>query len=72
MLKVPVGSLFRRGEEWAVFVVEDGRARLRTVELGQRNELEASGAERARRGANVVLHPPDTLTDGARVRVRKQ
>ena len=26
VLKVPVGSLFRRGEEWAVFVVDHGRA----------------------------------------------
>ena len=25
VLKVPVGSLFRRGEGWAVFMVDDGR-----------------------------------------------
>ena len=26
VLKVPAGALFRRGDSWAVFVVEDGRA----------------------------------------------
>ena len=27
VLTLPVGALFRRGEEWAVFAVKDGRAR---------------------------------------------
>ena len=40
VLKVPVGALFRQGEGWAVFVVEDGRVRRQTVQLGQRNENE--------------------------------
>ena len=40
VLKVPVGSLFRRGNEWAVFVVNDNHARLQTVRLGQRNNDE--------------------------------
>ena len=72
VLKVPVGSLFRRGEEWAVFVVENERARLQTLELGQRNDLEGQVLKGLAEGQHVVLHPPDTLTDGARVRVRKQ
>jgi HlyD family secretion protein len=39
-LTVPIGSLFRRGEEWAVFIVgDDGRARVQQVELGQRTAL---------------------------------
>jgi HlyD family secretion protein len=29
ILKVPVSALFRYGESWAVFVIEDGRARRR-------------------------------------------
>jgi HlyD family secretion protein len=69
-LKVPIGSLFRRGDEWAAFAVEGGRARLQTVKLGQRNDREGQVLSGLSEGQTVVLHPPDTLTDGARVTVR--
>ena len=71
VLKVPVGSLFRRGDDWAVFVVEDGRARLQIVELGQRNSDEAQVVSGLDAGQAIVLHPPDTLADGARVTERE-
>ena len=67
-LKVPVGALFRRGDDWAVFVVEDGRARLRGVEVGARNNEDAEITGGIDAGQAVILHPPDTLTDGTRVR----
>ena len=38
---VPTGALFRDGDTWAVFAVEDGVARQRAVELGKRSALEA-------------------------------
>ena len=41
VLQVPASSLFRSGEKWAVFVNDNGRARERTVEVGQRNGLKA-------------------------------
>jgi HlyD family secretion protein len=69
-LKVPVGALFRRGEGWAVFTVDDGRARLTPIQLGQRNDREGQVLGGLSEGQTVVLHPPDTLTDGARVRPR--
>ena len=71
VLKVPVGGLFRQGEGWAVFVVEEGRVRRQTVQLGQRNENDGQITSGLEAGATVVLHPPDTLTDGARVTVRE-
>ena len=70
VVKVPVGSLFRRGNDWAVFVVNDNRARLKVVELGQRNNDEGQILRGLEAGQAVVLHPPDTLTDGARVAER--
>jgi HlyD family secretion protein len=70
-LKVPVGSLFRRGDGWAVFVVADGVARVQPVRLGQRNETEGQILEGLSPGQTVVLHPPDTLTDGMRVATRR-
>ena len=71
VLKVPVGGLFRQGEGWAVFVVEEGRVRRQTVQLGQRNENEGQITSGLEAGATIVLHPPDTLTDGTRVTVRE-
>ena len=70
MLKVPVGALFRRGEDWAVFVVENGRVRLQSVELGQRNNEYGQIVSGLEAGQTVVLHPPDTLTDDTRVTER--
>lgn len=70
VLKVPVGGLFREGEGWAVFVVEEGRVRRQTVQLGQRNENDGQITSGLEAGATIVLHPPDTLTDGTRVTVR--
>jgi HlyD family secretion protein len=70
VLKVPVGSLFRRGEEWAVFVIDDGRARTEVVELGQRSAGEAQVTKGLEAGRPIVLHPPDTLRDGVRVTPR--
>jgi HlyD family secretion protein len=69
-LKVPVGSLFRHGEGWAVFVAADGVARLRPVRLGQRNENEGQILSGLSAGDTIVLHPPDTLIDGTKIAVR--
>jgi HlyD family secretion protein len=62
--------LFRRGEEWAVFLVDGGRARLQPLQVGQRNDREGQILSGLSEGQTMVVHPPDTLTDGARVRVR--
>jgi HlyD family secretion protein len=70
VLKVPVGSLFRRGEEWAAFLVDGGHARLQSVQLGQRNDRDGQVLKGLSEGQVVVQYPPDTLTDGARVVLR--
>ena len=70
VLKVPVGALFLRGQEWAVFRVDQGRAREQKVEIGQRNDREAHILNGLTEGQRVILHPPDTLNDGDRVRAR--
>jgi HlyD family secretion protein len=69
-VKVPIGSLFRRGETWAVFTIENDRARLRNVQPGQRNDLEAEILTELAEGQLVIVHPPDSLTEDARVSVR--
>ncbi|UCE86921.1 MAG: HlyD family efflux transporter periplasmic adaptor subunit [Deltaproteobacteria bacterium] len=70
VLKLPLSALFRDGDRWAVFVEAGGRARLRHVERGRHNGLEAeilSGLEVAER---VVLYPSDRVVDGVRIRPR--
>jgi HlyD family secretion protein len=70
VVKVPVGGLFRRGSDWAAFVIDGEQVRLQPVELGQRNDEDGQVIKGLTPGQTVVLHPPDTLMDGARVTVR--
>ncbi|MFP5413195.1 MAG: efflux transporter periplasmic adaptor subunit, partial [Gammaproteobacteria bacterium] len=60
-------AVFRCGEGWCAFVVEDGRARRREVELGQRNALQAQVLKGLAEGESVVRYPANDLDDGARV-----
>ena len=67
VLQVPVGALFRHGDDWAVFVVQDDRVRRQVVQLGHRTNTHAEIVAGLEAGQSVVMHPPDTLADGARV-----
>lgn len=70
VVRTPVASLFRRGGRWAVFKVEHGRARLQPVEIGQDNGDMAEVRSGLKPGDRVVLHPSQSVSDGARVRER--
>jgi len=72
VVKVPTSALFRRGERWAAFVVERGRARLRPIEIGHRNGVAAEVLSGLSVGEQVVVHPGDALTDGSRVTARAE
>jgi HlyD family secretion protein len=67
VLKIPTSSLFRRGKSWAVFVAENGRARLRLVEIGRRNDTEAQVLSGIAKGEIVIVHPGEAVKDGSRV-----
>jgi len=69
-LLVPGGAVFRQGEEWATYVVEKGRARLRPVQLGRRNSSEIEVVSGLRAGEPVVLYPTDKVHDGVRAALR--
>src|SRR5574340_256269 len=70
VLQVPTNALFRHNSGWAVFVVQDGRARLRALQIGQRTGLRAQVLAGIKAGEQVVTHPDDKIKDGARVRAR--
>jgi HlyD family secretion protein len=67
VVKVSAGSVFRLGDQWAVFVVDAGIARVRTVGVGERNGREVRIVSGLTAGERVIVYPPDTLTDGSRV-----
>lgn len=67
VLQVPLSALFRRGEVWHVFTVEDGIATGVPVDVGRRNETSAQILDGLDDGARVVMHPSDAIEDGRRV-----
>lgn len=66
---VPTSALFRVNETWKVFVVEDGRARLRSVETGRRSGLQTQIPSGLHPDEIVITHPGDHIQDGSRVNV---
>jgi HlyD family secretion protein len=70
VLAVPLTALFRDGERWALFVDDDGRAKLRHVEVGQKNGVLAEIRDGIEAGERVVMHPSDRVSDGTRIRSR--
>ena len=66
-LKVPVGALFRSGDESAAFVVVDGRAQLRRVKVGRSSGTETQVVEGLKENDLVILYPGSRVRDGQRV-----
>lgn len=72
VLQIPASALFRQGEGWAAFVIDDGQVRRRAVEIGQRGGLTVEIRSGLAEGERVVTHPDDALREGAAVRVRAE
>src|SRR3972149_6863716 len=70
VLQVPAGALFRTGDRFAVYVVENGRAKARSVAIGRRNGLAAQLLSGLKEGETVILHPGDTAAAGRKGRAR--
>lgn len=70
VLQLPASSLFRYDNGWAVFVMEDGRAKRRKINVGQRNGLTAQILEGIKEGEIVINHPSNELEDEIRVTQR--
>jgi HlyD family secretion protein len=69
-LKAPVGAIFRDGDGWAVFTVQDDRARKRALKVARRNGVEAMIEDGLKEGERVVVYPSDALKDGSRLEIR--
>ncbi|MDH3200695.1 MAG: HlyD family efflux transporter periplasmic adaptor subunit [Myxococcales bacterium] len=70
VLRVPASAVFRHDEQWATFVVENGKAVIRDVELGETNGLETELVSGLEEGETVIAYPSDSVRDGVSVRAR--
>ncbi len=67
---VPTGALFRRGDTWTVFVIDNGRAQERPVTLLRRSGRLAAIAQGLTPGERVIVYPGDRVASGVRVEAR--
>jgi len=70
VLQIPASALFRNGNGWAAFAVEQGKAVKRSVEIGQRNGLSAQVVSGIKEGEQVIVHPDDRVQQEVRVKAR--
>ena len=70
VVQVPTSALFRQGDTWAVYVIVGELARLTTVTIDHRTSRMAEVLQGLSLGDEVIVHPPDTLTDGTQVKKR--
>lgn len=71
LVAIPIGALFRQGAEWAAYAIKDGKAELKTLQLGARNGEFAEVTSGLSEGEKVILHPSDQVADGVRVNVER-
>lgn len=68
ILKAPSGALFRVGNQWAAFVVRDGRARTQKIKPGRSSGVETQILEGIGENDTLILYPGDRIRDGIRVK----
>lgn len=71
VLAVPAGALFREGNAWKTYIHQNGRARLVTVQAGHSDGRFTEVLSGLSAGDKVLMHPPDAVGDGSRIRERR-
>lgn len=69
-LLVPAGALFREGNKWMTFLHANGKAKSVVVDAGRTDGRLTQVLGGLEAGAEVLMHPPDSVKDGSRVRKR--
>ena len=70
-VKLPVSALFPLGARWGLFVMEQGRARRREIDVAARNGVEAWVGSGLASGTQVIVYPDSKLQDGDRIKERQ-
>jgi HlyD family secretion protein len=71
VLAIPTSAIFQRSGEWYAFVAEDDRARLRALQLGQRNREHAQVLSGVSFGELVIAFPTAIVADGTLIEASK-
>lgn len=72
VLTVPASALFQDAGVWSVFIIRDGRARRREVEIGHRSSAVVEVRRGIEPGEEVILFPSDEIASGVRVKPRSK
>jgi len=70
VVRAPQGAVFRHGDGWAAFRIDDGKAVLVPVQLGHRGESEVEIVSGLSPDMVVAVHPGDRVKTGVRVEAR--
>ena len=70
VIQVPTGALFREGSSWITYLFDNGKARKIPVTTGHASGRSTEVVSGLQVGQQVLLHPPDTVTDGSAVKLR--
>ena len=66
----PLGALVRDRGDWAVYRIEQRRARLRPVHVGTLTDRDAEVLSGLHPGDQAIVYPSDQVQDGLRVKLR--
>ena len=69
--KVPATALFTTADQWNVFALRDGRARLQRVGTGQMSDTEVEITAGLQQNDTILVHPSDQIHEGVRVAARR-
>ena len=64
---IPAGALFRRGDNWSVYVVDGSRAKLRSVDVERRSGRFAAVKKGLIQGERIIVYPSDQISPDVRV-----
>ena len=66
-LTIPLSALYRDGDGWAVYRINDARARHTAVQTGLRTATDVEITAGLANGDRVILQPDENIHDGSRV-----
>lgn len=67
VLKVPASAIFRFQNDWAVFLIKNGRAHRTIVQIGHRGNIDWQVTAGLKPGDRLIVHPGAEIDDDVRV-----
>lgn len=68
VLTIPLGALFKSGDKWATYVIENNRAKSKEIQISKRNDRQAIVTSGLKEGDSVILFPGDKIREGTRIK----